>query len=244
MKKILIYIILLIAAVPVMVLAAVDANTQTEAWELETYSNAAALCSAEESKNVAAELSAGTTGYYLYCIKIDCVNGVNQHSSANPLNEKLTCANGNTNPYVSITSSAANGIELREGATCTSTGTYAYATENVLYNCSRVNDGSANGAIYTSNTNNNTSTNNGSETTATDTPGSTNTPGGTSSNLPGGEDNNSNEATSNNSSNSSNQTTESPDTGVEDYILPLAGAIILIGGLIYFINKKNIFKEI
>ena len=224
MKK-LIKLTIILLLFPLLVFAEVDKDTQTTAWELESTSNAASLCSAEESKNTA-NLSSATSGYYLYCIKISCSSSKVTHDADNPLTGKLTCANGNTNPYIIVSSSGAQDDELKVGATCSSTGTFAYATEKMWYNCAKVNDGTEEGGTFISDntpTPTSTTTTNTNQTPASPSENNTNT---------------------NSNGNTNNNVTSSPATGVEDYILGLTIAAIVLISFLYFVNKKNVFKRI
>jgi len=201
MKKIVI-VLIGIMLLPLIVNAAVDENTQITSWEVSTFSNASELCAAEEAKNISSELSNATSGYYLYCVKVACTNGVNVHTIDNPPSSKIKCANGNTNPYVEISNSGAEDTSLREGSACSQSGTYLYATEKMFYNCAKTSNGTSEGADFVSD-----------------------------------DDKTADKA-------DNNTTDKSPNTGVEDYIIGLTGAAVAIGISLYFINKKNMFKEI
>lgn len=132
MKKL---VLILAMFIPLVVFANVDENTQTTQWEVATTPEASALCRSAETQNNTADLQNGTLGYYLYCIEISCTDNKNVHKIDNPLANVLKCSNGNTNPRVVIDSSGAQDEELKNGAACTSSGVYAYATEKMYYNC-------------------------------------------------------------------------------------------------------------
>ena len=138
-RKILFLCILFISllTLPLFVFASIDENTQTSKWEVEAISNAKDLCMAEENKNVPSELSNGTSGYYLYCIEISCLNNLNVHTIEKPLKDVLKCANGNILPKTLISSSGLTDLELKVGASCSNNGIYAYAIEKVYYDCSK-----------------------------------------------------------------------------------------------------------
>lgn len=243
MKKIL-ALIIAVMIIPLMVFADVDENTQTTQWEVSTNPDAPTLCSNAESLNNTTALQNGTSGYYIYCIKISCTNGVNVHTIEHPLSGALTCSNGNQNPNAVISSSGAQGEELRSGASCSENGVYAYATEKMYYNCaltttqvpitSRVTTTrsvtttqrpvTTTGAVTTTQVPETTTTSPVVETTTT---------------APVGED-----TTTVAPVQEETTTVKSPETGVEDYFLALGGTIaVLVAGL-YVIDKKNIFKKI
>ena len=147
----------IIFLVPFSVFAIVDENTTTTVWEVMQDDASSMWCKAEEDLNEKSVLANASTGYYLYCINISCVNGVNVHSIENPISSKLRCANGSTNPEIIVSSSGAFSPELKEGNSCSSTGIYAYATEKVFYDCLKksTNDASPSltGEYYVDNTN-------------------------------------------------------------------------------------------
>lgn len=227
--------IVLLVLLPIIVFAEVDENTLTTNWEVASESNAFDLCMNEENKNNAGELSSATTGYYLYCVKINCNNSVNVHQIDHPLRSVLHCANGNPNPKTIISSSGASGEELKNGAACITSGIYAYATEKVYYNCSLT----AAGEAYTPATSAPTTTNVPTTTvltTTTKAPEETTTTSksSTTSTVI-------NETTT---AKTPTTTVKSPDTGVEDYFLTLGGVVALLIVGLYIIDKKNIFKKI
>lgn len=94
-----------------------------------------------------------SNGYYLSCVKITCVNSSVAHDDLEPLNDNVTCANGNTNPYREIIKSGIatnHGLEL--GATCSTDDQdedylkTQYATRIDQFNCLL----NRNGSSYTS----------------------------------------------------------------------------------------------
>ncbi len=50
--------------------------------------------------------------------------------------------------------------------------------------------------------------------------------------------------TSSTTSSTSNEVTTSPDTGVEDYFITLGIISVFLGGILYIVNKKNVFTEV
>lgn len=142
MKKVFTLLFILTLILPLSVQADVGESTMTSTWEISE-ENAKNKCYAEEDKNNNSLLSKASTGWYLYCIEISCTNSLNVHNIKNPLSNKLTCSNGNTNPNVVIDSgSASKNEQLKSGATCDKTGVYIYATEKLYYNCAKTSSGS------------------------------------------------------------------------------------------------------
>ena len=242
MKKVLLSILLLIVPIYVFanISAGVDEDTQTTQWEIETTTNAKNICMAEEDRNISSELSHATNGYYLYCIEISCVNSKNVHTIENPLSNVLSCANGNTDPKTTISSSGASGIELRSGATCSNTGIYAYATEKIYYDCSRTSGD----VVFTPPTTT-------IAPTTTQKPTTTTAPTTTTTTRPVEptttiEPTTTAELTTLATTVVIEETTtiSSPKTGVEDYFLTLGITIVTLITGIYIIDKKNIFKKI
>jgi hypothetical protein len=240
MKRSLISSIVLLLAFPLIVLANVDENTQTTTWEAST-ENAASLCASAENNNTSSELAKATSGYYLYCVKVSCDKGVNVHKVDNPLSKSLTCANGNTNPYIKVSSSGASGVELKAGASCSENGIYAYATEKVFYNCAKVNDEEE--SEYTGSNLSNTTTTKATTTTKKATETTTQKVTNNTNTTKSANETNTNNTNETNKD-ASEESIKSPETGIEDYILPLTFIGVIFITSLYIINRKNVFKKI
>ncbi len=227
MKKIILSLISLVL-LPIGVNAAVDSNTKTIGSAIADNANIKTLCQSAEDEN--SGYTNSKSGYYLECIAIKCENSKNVHYINNSFSSKVTCENGNTDPKKTIISSGADNnagqtLSLAKDASCAPdsnkldsvTGAYAYATRVYSYDCAYKADGSA----YTS----------GNTSGGDNTSGDNNT-------TPGNKDDG--ETTTTTKTDNSNN----PKTGVEDYYKILIPSIIVVSGVLYLVNKKNIFKKI
>lgn len=165
MKKFISILILLVLALPVVVNALVDDDTQVGLY------NTLAECNERLALNDATANSQATGGYYLTCLEVTCVADEVVHNDLAPFSENVTCANGNENPFLNIRQS---GITLKSGLELDSPCSYdaeseyffenTFATVRYQFNC--VQDSS--GGIYNSTSNNTGDNNNTSTSNNTD----------------------------------------------------------------------------
>lgn len=147
MKKLKYLLITLLLIIPTTVSAKVEHDTPVRLYDTKSE------CEAQLELNDAN--TNATNGYYLSCIEVTCVNSSVDHDDLEPLNDNVTCANGNQNPYREVIDSAiATGHKLELGATCSTDDQdedyldTQYATRIDQFNCLL----NRNGSSYTSGT--------------------------------------------------------------------------------------------
>lgn len=212
----------LLALILLLVFPCVVFATETEfkstIWDVEDYDDAKTLCeSAAEEGNRLNTNNNGEIQKYVQCVEIKCENSKIKHSTLKPFSDTVTCSNGNSNPYATVSDSGVTETEtdLIEGAACTANGTaVAYATEVISYKC---------GKTYNSN----------NEQVDFVTPEDTPT-----------EKDDSEGGKSDEGKTSNNDPAKVTDTGVSDYYIALAGIAAVLGVGLYVLNKKNVFKKI
>ncbi len=220
-KKILLLISLLM---PVSVFAAVDGNTNSVGSAIADNAEIKNVCQNAEKENDG--YTNATNGYYLECIAVKCENGKNVHYIDNSFDNKVVCANGNKNPLKEISSSGADKLATSQVVTLAKDASCAPDTNKL---------DSATGAyafatrIYSYNCAYNPD---GTAFVSSDNKDNTNT------------DNNTTTAVDNKKDDTTKDDNKNPQTGVEDYYKVLIPAIIVISGVLYLVNKKNVFKKI
>ncbi|MDD2409392.1 MAG: hypothetical protein PHD03_01570 [Bacilli bacterium] len=142
MKKFVSILILLILSFPVIVKAAVDENTGVGLY------NTRAECETMLDQNDDLANKQASNGYYLTCLEVTCNTNIVAHNDLAPFASNVTCANGNTNPFLNITQS---GITLKQGIdlgdSCSTNDqdlnylADTYATVLYQYNCVQDSDG-------------------------------------------------------------------------------------------------------
>lgn len=159
MKKIICLLFLLILSFPVVVNAAVDDDTPVALYTTR------AECETMLDQNDDTANAQASSGYYLTCLEVTCETNSVDHNDITPFASNVTCANGNPNPFLTITQSA---ITLREGLdpgdSCSTNDqdlnylADTWATILYQYNCVQDSDG----GTYTSpNNTTNTTANTG-----------------------------------------------------------------------------------
>lgn len=212
MKKTITLMILSIILIPTMVNAEVGAGTPVGIFNDEE------PCLAELELNEAEANKNATTGYYLTCIEITCVNSKVKHTDKAPMLENVTCGNSNKNPFViSRQSGISDNGELEEGKSCLmeedddgNVFVTTYATVKSQYNCAKTSTGENYGVPITS---------------STTTPTTSNISTSTTTAKP-------------------EENIKSPETGINTYYLALTILAVILSGGVYIINKKNLFKKI
>lgn len=232
MKK---YILLFGLLIPSIVLAEINGDTQVIGAAVVDNSNIRSQCKAAEDGN--SGLTNATSGYYLECVSVKCENNKNTHYVDTSLNSKVVCANGNQNPYRRILRSGVGDVSgvmndsLAKDAACANVtadtyGFYAYGTRIYEYNCAKT----MNNEDYVE-----------SQTPVTP-------PNDDNQNDNNNDDNNGNNNSNNNNNendnNQNNDINDSPDTGIEDYYTVLIPSVLIISLILYFVNKKDLFKKI
>lgn len=219
----------LLALILLLVFPCVVFATETEfkstIWEVEEYNNAKELC--EDAAKKGNEGNGGNglntnnnegIQKYVQCVEIKCENSEIKPSTLKPFSDTVTCSNGNSNPFATVSESGVPETEpdLTElAAKCTANGTaVAYATEVISYKC---------GKTYNSN----------HEQVDFVTPEDTPT-----------EKDDSEGGKSDEGKTSNNDPAKVTDTGVSDYYIALAGIAAVLGVGLYVLNKKNVFKKI
>lgn len=286
MKKGLIALALFLA--PLAVYAEVPSDAQAIA------ANSEAKNTVDESLKQNGSLKNATKGYYIEGIEINCTNNKYSHTIYNEsIKDTLTCANGNTAPYLDIKSDGTDSVAI--GNACITTDKL-YASRIYLYDCNYTGTKDNKTQYVSNNKGNITVIANNGVSFAADNSGSSGTykiNKNTGSNLNAtcsdkcelllnlkvssgykllgsSRDNCStiNEAAirlekikiefdkntndtitlctqaTNSSGNKDTGTTDNKDTGVEDYFIALGSIGIVVIGLLYFFDKKNVFKRI
>lgn len=238
MKKLIIFISLLL--LPNIAFAVVTENTEVIGSPVIDKNDIGTLCRNAEKDNE--NYKNATSGYYLECVAVKCNNNTNEHFIDKAFSSNVTCANGNKNPYYAIVDSGLKGgIEgesLEKGASCTvdtnvanaidTYGMYAYGTRIYNYDCNFINDD--NKTPYNTNVGDNT--------------GNDNNQSNNNNNInPPVNDNNQTNNSGSSTGNNNNNLTDSPETGIEDYYTILIPSIIVISVVLYFVNKKSMFKK-
>lgn len=136
MKKCSYILILLILLFPIVADALVTDQTNVGIY------NTRLECDEKLALNDATLNSNATNGFYLTCLKITCLNNSAEHENLAPILSNITCANGNTNPFISVRQSAiTDQAGLEQGATCSSDDqeegylAETYATVRYQFNC-------------------------------------------------------------------------------------------------------------
>lgn len=139
-KKMLLTILLLM--MPFVVYAKVDNNTEVGQHSTQVE------CMQDVAQNDAEANKNATTGYYLTCIKVSCVNSKVAHDDLAPLSANITCQNKNTEPWRVITQSAITaGVGLDESSDCSTNSEdedyleESYFTVLYQFNCVRTISG-------------------------------------------------------------------------------------------------------
>lgn len=226
MKKRLIISLFLLLIFPLVVLAD-ETEFSVSIWDVEDYENAKTVClEAADNANNSITNTDGKNKTYAQCVEISCENSKIVHKTIDSFSDMVSCENGNTNPYALVSKTGATDDELKEGATCSGTDPIAYATEAVVYNCSKTTSSSS------------------SEPVDYVVPEDPTEPAKPSNDPTEPSNNDTPEADNNNSSSNKDDEATITDTGVSDYYIALGciAAVLCIG--LYALNKKNVFKKI
>lgn len=230
----------LLALILLLVFPCVVFATETEfkstIWDVEDYDDAKTLCeSAAEEGNRLNTNNNGEIQKYVQCVEIKCENSKIKHSTLKPFSDTITCSNGNSNPYATVSDSGVTetDTDLIEGAACTANGTaVAYATEVISYKCGKTYNSNNEPVDFVT-----------PEDTPEDTPTEKDDSEGGNSDE-GKQSSDEGKQSSDEGKTSNNDPAKVTDTGVSDYYIALAGIAAVLGVGLYVLNKKNVFKKI